>query len=252
MVWNVRRVLIKCVTKDTNLESVFALQMAYLTQPRTWVGWPSTGRRAWRDLRPLRGNQLICDHERIARGGHGLSKVWPWPAMPRSTLLGPTGEAPLEWLFSSFRGGPPAGWAVSCGLLPLWTNHAVRLCLWPNCSGFHKVCDKPANVDQISAVDEKLAPRKVHCCLFRHFEITQWKSETQSFKSGGFFWCLFIVLFCWFASCLFIFFVDVIFENTVISWVVFSQSVITTDNSENGQSKITIFPSRSRPALNHA
>jgi hypothetical protein len=52
-------------------------------------------------------------HGRIARGGHGLPKVLPEPAMPCSFMpLGPLGQ-------------------VACGrLLPLWTPHAVHPCLW--------------------------------------------------------------------------------------------------------------------------
>jgi hypothetical protein len=60
----------------------------------------------------------------MARGGHGLPKVSPGPAM-----LYPS--TPCGWVtpYSRFRGGPPTGW-VACGhLLPPWIPHAVRQCL---------------------------------------------------------------------------------------------------------------------------
>jgi hypothetical protein len=59
----------------------------------------------------------------MARGGHGLPKVSPRPAM-----YYPTGRQHLTWPYDHFRGGSPAVLAVCGCLLPLWIPHAVSLC----------------------------------------------------------------------------------------------------------------------------
>jgi hypothetical protein len=59
-------------------------------------------------------------HGRMARGGYGLPKVSPKPVMPFYALR--AGHP-------CFRNGAPAGQAACCGLLSIWTPHAVRL--WP-------------------------------------------------------------------------------------------------------------------------
>jgi hypothetical protein len=83
----------------------------------------------------------------MARGGHGIPKVSPGPAMPDPST--PCGRATAEMalcpyalmplcpyalmplcpyaLMPLFRGGPPAGQAACSRLLPLWTPHAVNL-----------------------------------------------------------------------------------------------------------------------------
>jgi hypothetical protein len=55
----------------------------------------------------------LYEHRRMTRGGHGLLKVSPVPTM----------------LYGRFRSGLPAGRAAFGRLLPLWTPHAVSLCL---------------------------------------------------------------------------------------------------------------------------
>jgi hypothetical protein len=61
----------------------------------------------------------------MARGGHGLPKVSPGPAMPYPST--PCGQPPLKQPHSRFRGCPPCGQAACIHFLPLWTPHAVRL-----------------------------------------------------------------------------------------------------------------------------
>jgi hypothetical protein len=57
------------------------------------------------------------NHGRMARGGHGIPKVSPGPAMPDPST--PCGQ--------TFRGGSPAG-RVACGrLLPFGTPYAYDL-----------------------------------------------------------------------------------------------------------------------------
>jgi hypothetical protein len=46
------------------------------------------------------------------------------------TLLRPAGGPPPKWPYIRFRGGPPARQAACGRLLPFWTPHAVRLCLF--------------------------------------------------------------------------------------------------------------------------
>jgi hypothetical protein len=63
--------------------------------------------------------------ERMARGGHGLPKVILGPAMPDPST--PCGGPPLGWAEKAYR---VSSRLVPCGhLLPLWTPHAVRLCM---------------------------------------------------------------------------------------------------------------------------
>jgi hypothetical protein len=45
------------------------------------------------------------------------------------TLLRPAGRLPLKQHYGCFRSGPPAGRATCGRLLPVWTPHAIRLCL---------------------------------------------------------------------------------------------------------------------------
>jgi hypothetical protein len=66
-------------------------------------------------------------HGRMARGDHGLPKVLPGPAMPNPFT--PCRLTTPETAYSCFRGGLPARLAASGHLLPLWTPHAIRLCL---------------------------------------------------------------------------------------------------------------------------
>jgi hypothetical protein len=54
---------------------------------------------------------------RMARGGHGIPKVSPGPAMPIPSLPFGGGGTPLKRPYSHFRGGR---------LLSLWTPHAIR------------------------------------------------------------------------------------------------------------------------------
>jgi hypothetical protein len=65
-------------------------------------------------------------HGRMARGGHGLPKVSPWPAMPYPSR--PAGGPPLKRFYGCFRGRPPTKQAACNRLLPFWTPHAVRQC----------------------------------------------------------------------------------------------------------------------------
>jgi hypothetical protein len=75
---------------------------------------------------------VVCEfikhekHVRMARGGDGLPKVSPRPAMPNPST--PCGRAAYERPYGRFNGGPPARRATCGRLLPLWTPHAVRLC----------------------------------------------------------------------------------------------------------------------------
>jgi hypothetical protein len=83
--------------------------------------------RSFSKLQLTHGNGRVMSqhHGRMERGGHGLPKVSPGPAI--STLLRPVGGPPLKQPYGRFRGGPPAGRAA-CGCLPpLWTPHAVHL-----------------------------------------------------------------------------------------------------------------------------
>jgi hypothetical protein len=69
----------------------------------------------------------------VARGGHGLPKVSPRPAMPdpsRARHL--AGGPPLKWPCGRFRDGLPAGRAACGRLLPLWIPHAICLCSNPD------------------------------------------------------------------------------------------------------------------------
>jgi hypothetical protein len=69
----------------------------------------------------------VSTHRHMATGGHGLPKVSPGPPCP--TFLRPAGGPPLKWSYNCFRAALPAGHAACGRLLPLWTPHAVRLCL---------------------------------------------------------------------------------------------------------------------------
>jgi hypothetical protein len=79
-------------------------------------------------LLPLHITLSPSHHGRMARGGHGLPKVSSGPAMPDPSM--PCGQATPD---DRFRVGSPAGWAACSRLLPLWTPHAVRLCLSFTC-----------------------------------------------------------------------------------------------------------------------
>jgi hypothetical protein len=57
----------------------------------------------------------------MARGGHGLPKVSPGPAMP--TLLRPADGPPLKWPYGCFSGGPFTASSTSLD--------TVRLCCTP-------------------------------------------------------------------------------------------------------------------------
>jgi hypothetical protein len=64
-----------------------------------------------RVVKPCHAGHVTCLHGRMARGGHGFPKVSPGPAM-------------------SYPYGLMTVSGATCGhLLPLWTTHAVRLCV---------------------------------------------------------------------------------------------------------------------------
>jgi hypothetical protein len=67
------------------------------------------------------------------------------PGPPCSAFPRPTGGPPLKRPYSCFRGGPLAGRAACGHLLPLWTPHAVRLCLHSVACG---VCS-PASTSRV-------------------------------------------------------------------------------------------------------
>jgi hypothetical protein len=99
------------------------------------MGWLAAGMKNWTIL-PLickRGTSLTKKsyvgewHGCKARGGHGLPKASPRPAMPyRSKSNSKTALQPFQG-WPACRGGPLAGQVVCRRLLPLWTPHAVRL-----------------------------------------------------------------------------------------------------------------------------
>jgi hypothetical protein len=66
---------------------------------------------------------MNANHGRMAKGGHGLPKALPGPAMPNP--LHPAGRPPMKQPQGSFRGSPLAGQAAYGHLLPLRTLHAV-------------------------------------------------------------------------------------------------------------------------------
>jgi hypothetical protein len=99
----------------------------------SWISRPPSTPSPWR-------------HGRMRRGGHGLPKVSPGPAMSYpwwtlgkpfpDTLGGPVGDPwqtlgrpPLKQTYGRFRGGLPTGRVACSCLLPLWTHHALRLCI---------------------------------------------------------------------------------------------------------------------------
>jgi hypothetical protein len=67
-------------------------------------------------VRSDKTKQTRGEHERMARGGHGLPKESPGPAMPYPSA--------------------PCGWPDLRDLLPFWTSHAERL--WRRIEGAAK------------------------------------------------------------------------------------------------------------------
>ena len=65
----------------------------------------------------------LLDHRHMVRGGYGLPKVSPGPAMPDPST--PCRWATPEMAFWSFQGWSPAGQAVCGCLLALWTPHTA-------------------------------------------------------------------------------------------------------------------------------
>jgi len=108
-----------------------------LATPHQWI----RHEMAWQENKMAEAGRR---HGRTARGGHGLPKVSPGPAMPDPSM--PCGRATPETALQQFRGRPAHRVGSLRRLLPFWTPHAVRL--WEEeVSGDQKIKRKqtPAN-----------------------------------------------------------------------------------------------------------